>query len=218
MVHVGWKAFGWKTFRRSSRAVPALALALLLATTACSQDDKTGSERPKPTRHTTSTRPTSGSTTTTTCVLTGGTTEPRQVEASVAMLLTGLRVAKHGCSDRVVYEMRLQERESGQLGYSLRYESAPFAEDGSGEVVNVKGEAHLVVQITGSGVDLSKENAPQTYTGPTTIDPVGLAHIRQLRRIGDFEGVITWVIGMDSKRPYTVKVLHGPTRLVIDIG
>lgn len=206
-----------RRFRRNSPVLLALLLVPLVAT-ACSKGGKTGSEGPGPTKSSSTTVVASSSTTTTVCVPTGGGTAERKAEASVAMLLTGLRVAQHGCQDRVVFELRPQEGTGGRLGYSIRYGSPPFAEDGSGKVVEVAGEAHLVVRITGSGVDLSKEGAPRTYTGPTTIDPEGLAHIRQLRRTGDYEGVLTWIIGLDSTLPYSVDVLSGPTRLVIDVG
>jgi hypothetical protein len=37
-------------------------------------------------------------------------------------------------------------------------------------------------------------------------------------RTGDFEGVLTWVIGLDQQRPFSVFRLSNPSRVYIDIG
>ena len=48
--------------------------------------------------------------------------------------------------------------------------------------------------------------------------PHGLAHVRQIRRLSDFEGQIVWVIGLDSVQPFTAAPLTGPARVYVDIG
>ena len=40
--------------------------------------------------------------------------------------------------------------------------------------------------------------------GPTRIDPSGVRHVREVVETGDFEGVVTWVVGLDTKRPFAV--------------
>jgi len=82
----------------------------------------------------------------------------------------------------------------------------------------VKGAAFLAVRIIGQGVDLTREDAPATYTGPKTIESADTTRIQQVRRTGDFEAVLTWVIGVDARRPFSVSTQENPTRLVIDIG
>jgi hypothetical protein len=42
--------------------------------------------------------------------------------------------------------------------------------------------------------------------------------IRQVRRTGDFEAVLTWVIGLDKQRPFRVTAEGAPTRLLVDVG
>lgn len=134
-------------------------------------------------------------------------------------LLTDVRVGAHGCFDRVVFEVRpAGGGAAAPVGYTVGYEPGPLTEDGSGEPVSVEGGAFLVVRLMATGVDLSREDAPETYTGPATIDPQGTSRVVQVRRTGDFEGVSTWVVGVDATRPFRVEVVESPTRLVVDVG
>ena len=81
------------------------------------------------------------------------------------------------------------------------------------------GPPILVVRLApASGVDLSTPDAAPTYTGPASIVPSGLAHVREIRRIEDFEANLVWVIGLDAQRPFEVGTLTGPPRVYIDVG
>jgi hypothetical protein len=84
---------------------------------------------------------------------------------------------------------------------SVAYKSGPFSNDASGAAVTVAGGAFAVVRCSPAyGYDF--ESGKTTYTGPKRIDPTGTNHVRELVETGDFEGVVTWVIGLDSQRPY----------------
>lgn len=184
-------------------------------------DDNEGSSAS--TRRTTTTRTTvvaPGETTTTVCMLDDASTEVQVGKGSGGtMLLTDVRIAPRGCFERIVFEFRQAEGSGGVPAFGVGYETGPFSEDGSGKRVVVRGGAFLTVRVEpAAGADLSAEGAgAPTYTGPTTLLPAGLAHIRQASRIGDFEGQITWVIGLDEKRSFKAYVLSSPVRLVIDI-
>ena len=65
--------------------------------------------------------------------------------------------------------------------------------------------------------DLTQESAPATYTGPTRFSP-DTAEVVELVRIGGFEGVLTWAIGVDGRQPFRVTRLEAPARLVIDVA
>lgn len=149
-----------------------------------------------------------------------GTNDPKAGPTDAAtMLLTDVRVGTHGCFERVVFEVRPREGEpASPLGYRVEYQPGPITQDGSGEPVDVKGAAFLVVTMNATGVDLTKPDAPEVYSGPASIDAAGTTRIQQVRRTGDFEGVVTWVIGLDASRPFQVEVQEAPTRLVVDIG
>jgi hypothetical protein len=53
----------------------------------------------------------------------------------------------------------------------------------------------------------------KTYTGPRRLS--GTEPITEVVKTGDFEGVITWVIGLDQKRPFTTEA--SDSQLVVEI-
>jgi hypothetical protein len=151
------------------------------------------------------------------CVFTGTPESKKGNQGVPAMLLTDVRVGTHGCFDRVVFELRPRAGQAdGPPGYAVEYRSGPITEDPSDKPVPVKGTAFLRLDAT--GYDLSKADAPATYTGPPVVEAAGTTRIQQVRRAGDFEGVATWVIGVDAKRPFAVTTEQSPTRLVVDVG
>lgn len=134
------------------------------------------------------------------------------------MLLTNVQPTPDGCLGRVTFTFRSTGADAAP-GYRAEYQPGPFAEDGSGSPVTVAGSAFLVVRFEpAAGVDLSVEHAPQTYTGPRSIKPAGVPHVVEIREIGDFEGVVTWVIGLDSQRPVQTAAIPGPPTLTVTIG
>jgi hypothetical protein len=134
-------------------------------------------------------------------------------------LLSDVRVGVHDCYERVTFEFKPQRGEAvGPVAWKAAYEPGPITQDGSGKTVPVKGNAYLVLRFTASGVDLSQANAPETYSGPASLEAAGATRIQQVRRTGDFEAVLTWVIGLDKKRPFKVSTQDSPIRVVVDVG
>ena len=153
------------------------------------------------------------------CTFSGTTDAAEGGADALPKLLTDVRVGIHDCYERVTFEFKPQRGEpDGPVGWKAAYDPGPITEDGSGHPVRVKGTAFLVVRLTGSGADLSQEAAPATYTGPTSLEAAGATRIQQVRRTGDFEGVLTWVIGVDKQRPFRVSTEDNPTRLIVDVG
>jgi hypothetical protein len=128
-------------------------------------------------------------------------------------LLEGVRSAGHPCVDRVTFEFR----GTGQPGYQIGYEPGPAVQDGSGEPVAVEGSAFLVVRLSpASGFD-SGTSTP-SYEGPPRVEPNGANFVTEIVRTGDFEGTLTWVVGLDQQRPFSVFRLQDTSRIYIDIG
>lgn len=168
---------------------------------------------------TTSTENAAGTSSTTACTFSGATVAASGGGDAPTRLLTDVRVGAHGCYDRVTFELKPQPGESdGPVGWKAAYETGQITEDGSGHPVKMKGAAFLVVTMSATGVDLSQEAAPATYTGPASIESADTTRIQQVRRTGDFEGVITWVLGLDQQRPFHVSTQDGPARVIVDIG
>jgi hypothetical protein len=129
-------------------------------------------------------------------------------------LLTDVRSGSQPCADRVTFEFR----DGAAPAYTVEYQPGPFSLGESGQSLTIDGTAFLVVTFPhAAGVDLTDPAAPSTYTGPESIHPTGLTHVREIRRLEDFEGVLKWVIGLDGTRPFTVATLDGPPRVYLDI-
>lgn len=123
-------------------------------------------------------------------------------------LLTAVRVS----DDRVVFEFR----GDAAPGVDVAYVEEAIA-DGSGEPVEVEGEALLQVRMApAAGVDLSGDELEETYTGPSRIE--GAGPMVEVVRTGDFEANLTWVVGLDSERPFRVLRLDGPGRVAVLFG
>ena len=94
-------------------------------------------------------------------------------------------------------------RTHGQPGVRVEYVDKP-TQDASGAPVQVAGAAKLQVRFSpASGADLTGETPVTTYTGPATVQGDGGA-VQEVVRSGDFEGVLTWVVGISSKAKFRV--------------
>lgn len=200
--------------RRTTRtpAFVAVLVASVSLLAACSGDDNNVSTGGATTTTNEGTTTSSGP-----CTLADATPDAKTggTASSVVSLLTAVRTGSQPCADRVVFELR----DGAAPEYRIEYQSGPFTVGESGMPLTVQGSAFLVVQFPhSSGVDLTDPVATPTYTGPDSIIPTGLARVREVRKIEDFEAVLRWVIGLDSARPFTVGVLDGPPRVYIDIG
>jgi hypothetical protein len=208
--------------RRARRGTTLLIAAALAggALAACGDDgpDTTPAATGGPGAEATATSSTTA--TTAACSFSGATAEAEgNQEDAFTRLLTDVRVGAHGCYDRVTFEFKPQAGEAaGPVGWHVAYEEPPITEDGSGQTVAVKGAAFLVVRFSAAGADLSQEGAPSTYTGPESLESADTPRIRQVRRIGDFEGVLTWVLGLDRRRPFSVTPQDDPMRISVDVG
>ena len=120
------------------------------------------------------------------------------------------------CVDHVIFGFR--NSASAPPGYTITYGSPPFAQDGSGTPIPVRGRAFIVVKVQpGYGFDFVT-NQP-TYTGPRRIPFQRANHVTEVVETGDFEGVLTWVIGLDSKRSFSVEATGAPqTQLVVTVS
>ncbi len=128
--------------------------------------------------------------------------------------LTAVRIARQSGFDRVVFEF-----EGGPPGYTVGYVPRPVSEDGSGKPVPVEGAAVLEVRMEqAAGARITGETVTLTYRGPKRTRAAGTATVVEAVSAGDFEAVLTWVIGARTRAPFTVTTLTGPTRLVVDVA
>jgi hypothetical protein len=131
---------------------------------------------------------------------------------SQPVLLTAVRETGDACVDHVVFDFRGQY--PNPPGYTLTYGTPPFVDAGSGKPVHVVGNAFIVVRLSPAyGFDFL--TGQQTYNGPHNIPVNGANHVRDVAETGDFEGVVTWVIGLDLKRPFSVQATGAPARQLV---
>jgi hypothetical protein len=113
----------------------------------------------------------------------------------------------HATFDRFVVRGRL-----ATPGYDVRYVSKIVA-DGSGQTISLLGTKRIRVVIrparghTSGGTNLL----------PSTLTPM-CSNLRQVKKAGDFEGVVSYGLGLSRKTGFRVFRLTSPTRVVIDVA
>jgi hypothetical protein len=122
--------------------------------------------------------------------------------------LAAVRTGTHAGFDRVVFEFA--ERVPG---YHTEYIDRPVRQCGSGKVAEMAGDGWLEVRMAparaytdaGRATVAARERMP------------GQRLLAELKLTCDFEGVLTWVLGLESPNRYRVYELSRPPRLVVDV-
>lgn len=196
-------------FRTAAQAATALSLALLLSSCGSPSPGPSGSTTPSPQPTVSTTTPAPEPT------LPGAATTPvsRPPGDDGFGLLTAVQLAGHPGYDRFVLEFR-----DAVPGYDVSYISGSPTADPSGELVEVDGSAVLWIRLEpSSGWDLVGAPDEPTYTGPDRVTGE-TARVTEAVRTGDFEAVLSWVLGVDGQAPFVVTELSGPPRLVVDVA
>jgi hypothetical protein len=76
--------------------------------------------------------------------------------------------------------------------------------DGEGALVEVEGRAYVLVSFQAMGVDLSSETPVEVYTGPKRFTPE-YGTLKELVHLGDFEGQVSWGLGLASKECFLLE-------------
>src|SRR5512135_1250065 len=121
--------------------------------------------------------------------------------------LIGIRAAGHPGYDRVVFDFvgGIPAERSGA------YVSRLIA-DGSGLPVPIAGRAILRMRFHRA----AGHNEAGQPTAPAKV-AFALPNVMQLVEAGDYEGYLSYGIGLASRQPFRVFTLTGPDRVVVDI-
>jgi len=123
--------------------------------------------------------------------------------------LTAIRVGAHAAYDRVVFEFS-----GGKPTYSIDRVGTVYA-DPKGTPVALAGQSFLRVVFHGASA-VCKASQSKTYTGPSTLTP-SYPQLLVVSTAGDFEGYLSFGIGLAAQGPYHVSALTNPYRVVIDV-
>ena len=105
------------------------------------------------------------------------------------------------------YDRFVLEFDGPVPGYSaVRQTSATFTQDASGRLVTLDGSSGVLVRLEPAA---SKPSAPLAASPRSTV-------LRDVRQVGDFEGVVHWGLGLAAPACMRAFTLDGPARLVID--
>ena len=130
--------------------------------------------------------------------------------------LLSIRTAAHddGSPEDIGYDRVVFSFDTLVPGYRIAYVDTSAYHCGSGEPVTVAGDGWLEIEFFPAAAhtdDTWEATIPEqriSYTLPT---------LREALSTCDFEGYVTWVLGLDKATPYRVLEVTDPARLVVDV-
>jgi len=120
-----------------------------------------------------------------------------------------VRAASHPDFDRLVFEFK-----GAVPGYRVAYTKPPIIADPSGKTVMVAGNAFLAVRFEPAQ---AHDDAGKVTSDTNALKP-GLLNLVEAKQTGDFEAVLSWVLGLNKEADFAVYELQNPPRVVIDVG
>lgn len=124
--------------------------------------------------------------------------------------LTAVRTGKHGSYDRVVFQF------SGGLPSVRTERVSTVYDDPKGTPVPLAGKSRLHVVFRGASA-YCPQPAHRTWAGPRVLVP-SYPQLLMIKPAGDFEGYLSFGIGLAARGGYHVSSLTGPDRVVIDFS
>lgn len=121
-------------------------------------------------------------------------------------LIDAVRTGTHTGYDRLTIEFLNGQPASIQLDPQS---GTAFTRDPKGDTVKLAGSYGLKVRIFST-------DAHSKYTASQDMK-TGFTGLLEVRLVGDFEGYVTWALGLSKPACYQTTILTNPTRLVIDI-
>ncbi len=132
----------------------------------------------------------------------------RPASSGSAAKLREVRVGAHPDFDRIVFEFS-GKQPAGTIEYAT-----DVVQCGSGFAVNQAGSATLLIRFSSTNAhkDSGESNLDsREISGPGT-------SILEAEQTCDFEAQVEWAVGTDGEKPFTVSLLQGPTRVVVDVA
>lgn len=140
---------------------------------------------------------------------TGSTERAAQDGSGDPVTVTDIEVTGTDGVDRIV----LHTSGGGTPGWVVQYVDRA-QQQGSGEEVEVAGEAILEVLVTNSGYPF--DTGEEEFSGD--VDTADADVVADVTFEGVYEGQAQLFIGLDARHPFQVSSQEGPSRIVIEIA
>jgi hypothetical protein len=124
--------------------------------------------------------------------------------------LTTIRVAQHGAYDQAVFQFA-----NGIPRYTVSYVPA-VSQDAKGTPVPLPGRSFLRVVFHPASEATKLPTGPPGYPSPGIISPY-FPTLLQVSAAGNFEGYLSFGLGLSGRAGYRVYTLTNPGRVVIDL-
>ena len=140
-------------------------------------------------------------------------TEPDtgQPSGDALVSVTDVRIGRHDGFDRVVVETG----GTGTPGWDVRYVDAAQSQ-GSGDEIDVDGDAVLQVTITGVGYPF--DTGVEEYAGPDRLSARDAEAVTEVVYDSTFEGTAVAFAGVTEDTPFRVYLLEDPARVVLEVA
>ncbi len=125
-------------------------------------------------------------------------------------VLTAIRVAQYGAYDQAVFQFA-----NGIPRYSVSYVPTVL-QDAKGTPVPLPGRFFLRVAFHPASEAGTLPAGPAQYSGPGVISPY-FPTLLQVSAAGNFEGHLSFGLGLSGRAGYRVYTLTNPSRVVIDL-
>jgi len=121
--------------------------------------------------------------------------------------VTAVRVGTQAGYDRFVLQF-----DSIVPAYTVKRQATPvFTAGASGQTLTLSGVAGVLVR-------LHSASEGGTYSGPTDFTNPSFAVLKEARLTEDFEGYVSWGLGLGSPACLRAFTLSDPARLVVDFN
>src|SRR3954466_906713 len=140
-------------------------------------------------------------------------TDPDTADASsdASVTVRDIRLGRQDGFDRVVFEVG----GTGSPGWDVRYVDQASSQ-GSGEAIDVAGDAVLQVSLTGAGYPYDTGVTEYSAAGPLTA--AGTENVTEVVFDATFEGTTEAFVGTKTRAPFRVYLLQNPTRVVLEVA
>jgi hypothetical protein len=128
-------------------------------------------------------------------------------KAGVTANVTDVRVGQQTDYDRFVLQF-----DAPVPTYTARRQSKPtFPMGATGQTITLSGTYGVLVTVHGA-------LESSTYNGSTDMPTGEVRIIKEARLTQDFEGTVSWALGLDHAACMRTFTLTGPSRLIVDFS